>query len=301
MTDEEYNTIYSGPRQLKTSAYDTHNYSADHYQETITSHAAMSTYGYEMTCFSNDALYDENGVKLLSSGIMKNGDGETVLLLELENTTDSMVYLSASDIGINGLVVNSSIWSNDAVNSGKRCIVEVLLSSVFDPAYWSVYGITDIGSVSLSLGQRNEDGLEIATEIPVEIVIPGVSAEFDTTGTEVYNDNGLRIVTKAVLADPSDHSANLYVLLLAENNSGKTLTIDDVYDSLSVNGYMTEYSYYSQELEDGGAAALVIQLRESSLEENQISSPSDIQEIEIGFEIKEGYTAIDEPTITLFC
>ena len=299
MTDEEYNTIYSGPRQLKTSAYDTHNYSADHYQETITSRAAMSTYGYEMACFSNDALYDENGVKLLSSGIMKNGDGETVLLLELENTTDSMVYLSASDIGINGLVVNSSIWSNDAVNSGKRCIVEVLLSSVFDPAYWSVYGITDIGSVSLSLGQRNEDGLEIATEIPVEIVIPGVSAEFDTTGTEVYNDNGLRIVTKAVLADPSDHSANLYVLLLAENNSGKTLTIDDVYDSLSVNGYMTEYSYYSQELEDGGAAALVIQLWESSLEENQISSPSDIQEIEVGLEIKEGYTAIDKPTVTL--
>lgn len=260
----------------------------------------MSTYGYEMTCFSNDALYDENGVKLLSSGIMKNGDGETALLLELENTTDSMVYLSASDIRINGLVVNSSIWSSDAVNPGKRCIVEVLLSSVFDPAYWSVYGITDIGSVSLSLGQRNEDGLEIAAEIPVEIVIPGVSAEFDTTGTEAYNDSGLRIITKGVLENSSDYSNNLYVLLLAENNSGKTLTIDDVYDSLSVNGYMTEYSYYSQELKDGGAAALVIQLRESSLEENQISSPSDVQEIEIGFEIKEGYTAIDEPTITLF-
>lgn len=300
MTDEEYNTTYSGPRQLKTLAYDTHNYSADYYQETITSHAAMSTYGYEMTCFSNDALYDENGVKLLSSGIMKNGDGETALLLELENTTDSMVYLSASDIRINGLVVNSSIWSSDAVNSGKRCIVEVLLSSVFDPAYWSVYGITDIGSVSLSLGQRNEDGLEIAAEIPVEIVIPGVSAEFDTTGTEVYSDSGLRIITKGVLEDPSDYGANLYVLLLAENNSGKTLAIDDVYASLSVNGYMTEYSYYSQELEYGGAAALVIQLWEPSLEENQISSPSDIQEIEIGFEIKEGYTAIDEPTITLF-
>lgn len=165
--------------------------------------------------------------------------------------------------------------------------------------YWSVYGITDIGSVSLSLGQRNEDGLEIAAEIPVEIVIPGVSAELDTTGTEVYNDSGLRIVTKGVLDDPSDYGADLYVLLLAENNSGKTLTINDVYDSLSVNGYMTEYSYYSQELEDGGAAALVIQLWESSLEENRISSPSDIQEIEVGLEIKEGYTAIDEPTVKL--
>ena len=162
-----------------------------------------------------------------------------------------------------------------------------------------MYGITDIGSVSLSLGQRNEDGLEIAAEIPVEIVIPGVSAELDTTGTEVYNDSGLRIVTKGVLDDPSDYGADLYVLLLAENNSGKTLTINDVYDSLSVNGYMTEYSYYSQELEDGGAAALVIQLWESSLEENRISSPSDIQEIEVGLEIKEGYTAIDEPTVKL--
>lgn len=299
MTDEEYNTTYSGPRQLKTSAYDTHDYGTDHYQRAITSRAAMRIYGYEMACFSNDVLYDENGVKLISSGIMQNGDGETALLLELENTTDSMVYLSASDIGINGLGVNSSTWSVEAVNPGKRCIMEVLLSSVFDPAYWSVYGITDIGSISLSLGQRNEDGLEIAAEVSVELVISGVSAAFDASGTEVYNHNGLRIVTKAVLEGPSDYSANLYVLLLAENNSGNTLTIDDVYDSLSVNGYMTEYSYYSQKLEDGGSAALVFQLWESSLEANQIFSPSDIQEIEVGFEIKEGYTTMDEPTVTL--
>lgn len=299
MTDEEYDTTYSGPRPLKTSAFDAHDHSTGRYQETITSRAAMNTYGYEMLYFSQDALYEQNGVKLLSSGIMDIGENGTTLLLELENTTGSMVYVSTSDIAINGLLMNSSTWSSDAINPGKIGIVTVELSSVLDPEYWNVYGITDVGSVSLSLGQRDEEGLEIAAETPVEIVIPGVNASFDASGTEVYNSNGLRIVSKALLEDPSDHSADLHVLLLAENTSGKTLTVADVYDSLSVNGFMADYSFYSRELANGESAILKIDLWESSLEENQIASPSDIQEIEVRFEIREGYTTVDEPTITL--
>ena len=299
MTDDDYNSTYSGPRQLKTSAYDAHDYETDHYQQAINSTAGMSAYGYEMIHFSQDALYEQNGVRLCSSGVIRNRDGETALLLELENTTDSMVYVTTSDIAINGLLATSSTWSSDAVNPGKRCIVEVVLSSVLDDAHWSAYGLTEVGTVSLSLGQRNEDGAELAAESPVEIVVPGVQANFDGTGTEVYNSGGLRLVAKTVQEDPSEYSANLYVLLLAENSSGRTITVDDAYDSLSVNGFMTDYSFYSQELEDGQSAALVIQLWESSLEENQIASASEVQEIEMGLEIKEGYTTMDEPTVTM--
>lgn len=45
------------------------------------------------------------------------------------------------------------------------------------------------------------------------------------------------------------------------------------------------------------AAAVVIQLWEPSLEENEITS--DIQEIETNLEIKEGYNTMDEPTVKL--
>lgn len=45
------------------------------------------------------------------------------------------------------------------------------------------------------------------------------------------------------------------------------------------------------------AAAMVIQLWESSLEKNKITS--DIQEIETSLDIKEGYTTMDEPTVKL--
>lgn len=299
MTDDDYNTTYTGPCQLKTSVAETHDYGTDHYQNTITSGAAMNTYGYEMVHFSQDTLYDKNGVKLLSSGVMTNRERETALLLEFENTTGSVVYLSTSDIAINGLLVNSSTWSSNAINPGKRCIVDVDLSDVLASPYWNVYGITQVGAVSLSLEQCNADGMEIAAETPVEIVVPDVNVSFDETGTEVYNSNGMKIMFKDIVKDPSDYSSDLHVLLLAENNSGETLTIHDVYNSLSVNGFMTDYSYYGQELEDGQSAVIEIKLRESSLADNQISSASDIQEIEFGLEIVEEYTAIDEPTLTL--
>ena len=159
-------------------------------------------------------------------------------------------------------------------------------SSILEPAYWEEYGITDVNSVGLSLGQYSEDGIERAPETPVEVVITDGGARFDTAGTEVYNQNGLRIATKGVFVDASDSSGDLYALMLAENNSGKTISVNDVYGSLSVNGFMTDYSYYSQELEDGESAVLKIKLWESSLEENQITSTLDIREIEIAFEIK---------------
>lgn len=52
MSDDDYNHTYSGPRQVKTSAFDTHDYSKDCYQETITSRAAINTYDYDITHFS---------------------------------------------------------------------------------------------------------------------------------------------------------------------------------------------------------------------------------------------------------
>lgn len=297
MSDGEYNHTYSGPRQLKTSAFDTHDYDKNYYQETITSRAAMNTYGYDISCFSQDSLYDENGVKVLSSGVMVNRDGETALLLELENTTSSMVYVATSNIAINGLVADSSTWSNDAISPGKYSIAAIELSSVLDSEYWSVYGIEEVGSVSLSLSQYNPDGNKIADETAIEVVVPGAKAAYDASGQEVYNSGGLRIAAKTVLED--EYGSDMCVLLLAENHSGKTLSINDVYDSLSVNGFMTEYTYYNKELADGDCAVLELELWESSLEENKIASVSNIKEVEMKFEIKEGYHTVDEPVIKI--
>ena len=299
MSDDDYNDTYSGPRQLKTSAFDAHDYGKDHYQETIKSRAAMNTYGYDMTYFSQDPLYEENGIKLCSSGVMVNQDGRTALLLELENTTSDMVHMTTSDIAINGLVASSVVWSSDTINPGKRGIIDVELSEVLNSEYWSVYGIQEVGSVTLSLSQYDAEGKELASETPVEIVVPDTAAEHDAAGDEVYHEGGLRIVAKTVLEDPSGYSSDLHVLLLAENKSGKTLTIDYIGDSLSVNGVMTDAFCEYKELADGESAALEILLWGSSLETNQITAASDVKEVEIGFEIKAGSNDVDDPTVKI--
>lgn len=87
--------------------------------------------------------------------------------------------------------------------------------------------------------------------------------------------------------------------LTIENNSGKALTIGDVYGSLSVNRFMTDYSYYSQKLGYEQSAVIEIKLWESSLTDNQSSSVSDIQEMEFGLGTKADNTTIDKQILAL--
>lgn len=232
-------------------------------------------------------------------GMIINQDGETALLMEMENTTDSTVYISTADIALNDLVVYSSNWSNDAISPGKRCIVDIELNSVLEQEYWDIYGIESISSVSLSIKQRNSEGNEITGDIPVAFNAGNVTAEYDATGTEVYNSNGVRIVSKTIWADSSDYSNDMYVLLLAENNSEKTLSIEDVYGSLSVNGFMVDYFGDNKDLVNGQSAVFEIQLLESSLTESNITSISGINEVEFGIEISEGENTIDTPVVKL--
>ncbi len=296
VSDDDYNHAYYNSSPVRTSAADAHDYAKDMYQETITSSATMSTYGYDITYFSTDTLYDVNGIKLLSSGMM-NKEDEMVLLLEFENTTDSIVYLSTTDISLNSLLVYTSAWSSDAIAPGKRAIIDIKASSVLDDEYRNIYGIKEISSVSLIVKQRDLNGDIIADPALIEMTVSDVDAGFDISGAEIYNSNGLRIVSKTIAADSSSYSTDLHLLLLAENTSGKPLTVKDEYNSLSVNGFMTDYSFYSTEVNDGQCAMLDIRLRGSSLEDNRISSADDIEEIELVLEIRDGRDTIDKPTV----
>ena len=73
--------------------------------------------------------------------------------------------------------------------------------------------------------RKNGEGREIAPKTPIEIVVPGANAGYDAAGIETYNKDGLRIIAKAVMEDSADYSDEIYMYLLAENRSGKTLTL----------------------------------------------------------------------------
>ena len=86
--------------------------------------------------------------------------------------------------------------------------------------------------------------------------------------------------------------------MVAENTSGRTLLLDDVYNSLSVNDYMTAYSFYSKTIEDGASVMIDIRLWGYGLENISITEASQIQSVEFSLTIEDqNYNEIDDVTV----
>lgn len=298
ISDDDYNHTYTGPRTILTTAADGYDYATPHYRQNIASKESQAEYDYTVPYFSSDAVYEENGLIIASQAVMENEDGESILLLEIVNTTDEIVGVSTTNIDINGLRVCDSTWSHDSINPGKTAIVDIDLSSVLEPEYWEVYGITEVGNVALKVSFKDAENNEIATPANLSIDIPGADSSFSMEGAEIYNDNGIRIASKGVYADPSEYSDDLHILLVAENTSGKTLALHDVYDSLSINDYMATYSFYTTTMEDGACVMIDILLWGYGLDDINISEPSEIKSVEFSVSIKDqNYKEIDKATI----
>lgn len=298
ISDDDYNHTYTGPRTIQTTAEENYDYDTPCYRESIASKESQAQYDYSVPYFSSDVAYEENGLIIASQAVMENEDGESILLLEVVNATDEIVGVSTTNIDINGLRVCDSTWSYDSINPGKTAIVDIDLSAVLEPEYWEIYGIAEVGNVALKVSFKDGDSNEVATPAHISIDIPGAESIFSTEGTEIYNGNGIRIVAKGVFADPSEYSDDLHILLVAENTSGKTLALHDVYDSLSINDYMATYSFYTTTMEDGSCVMIDILLWGYGLDDINISEPAEVKSVEFSLSIKDqNYKEIDKATI----
>lgn len=300
ISDDDYNHTYTGPRTIQTTTVDSYNYETPCYRENIAGKESQAEYDYSVPYFSADAVYEESGLVIASQAVMENKDGDIILLLEIVNTTDEIVGVSTTNIDINGLRVCDSTWSYDSINPGKTAIVDIDLSSVLEPEYWEIYGIAEVGNVALKVSFKDGDSNEVADPAHISIDIPGAESTFSMEGTEIYNGNGIRIVSKGVFADPSEYSDDLHILLVAENTSGKTLALHDVYDSLSINDYMATYSFYTTTMEDGSYVMIDILLWGYGLDDINISEPSEVKTVEFSLSIKDqNYKEVDEVTVAL--
>lgn len=299
IADADYNHFYTGPCQLKTSLAETHDYTATSYRKTITSKALQDAFGYSVSYFSEEPLYEQNGISIVSSALCKNQDEEPLLLLEITNDSTEIVYTTTSNFYINGLGVCRGTWSADMINPGKTYIATLSLSDMAD-GMLTEYGVKDVGTVSLSMSFKNSDGNDISAPTDLTITNPDVKPKFDAKGNEVYQDHDIRILSKGIVQDPSEGSDDLYLLLLVENNSANPVILDDVYDSFSLNGYMMDASFDCTEVKNASSAILTIKLWSIYLEELDVTSPEEINNVEFSLEIQNNHNKdIDKPTITI--
>ncbi len=285
--DDNYDDyLLTEPARVTTALAESYDYEADPYQAAMRDGALVASLGGAVEHFAADELYDAQGVRIVSEAFITNADGEPVVFVEFENTSDRLVTVTTNDVALNGLLVQNGTWSYDTLNAGTRRVVALQPDTALDRAYWEPYGLDTVGEIAFSLVLKDADGNELCDAAPVTLTLPGAEAACRSDGDPVYSGGGVRILHMGTVPDSYDASDDLHLLLLAENGTEGTVRFDIGYDTLSVNGCMTDFSSPRRTVAPGGSGVLDVELQGDSLAENGITAAEDIQTVEFTVELK---------------
>ena len=220
---------------------------------------------------NEQVLLDQDGIKITATEYTTDsiwGDG-IKLLVENNSQTDYT-------IGCDALIVNdymiTDLFSAD-VAAGKKSNETMYLSS----SELEAAGIDSVGKIEMYFHAYDSSYNNIFKNVYSEIQTSEY-ANMDTTpndaGTELYNQNGIKIVGKTVDENSFWGTA---ILLYIENTSGENVEIN--VDNMSVDGFMLS-PIFSTTVYNGKKAIDDITLLQSDLEENNITS---IDQVELQF------------------
>ena len=199
------------------------------------------------------------------------GDG---IKLVLENNTDKTVT-----VGCNALIVNNYMITDlfvAEVAPGKKSNEVMYLSNTELKAA----GIDTVGQVEIYFHVYDSASYDNIFDSGCVTIKTSEFANMDTTpedmGTELYNENGIRIVGKAVDENSFWGTA---ILLYCENTSGKNVGIS--VEEMSINGFMMS-PLFSTIIYDQKMSLDEITVLSTELETNGID---EIEEVELKFHI----------------
>lgn len=231
-------------------------------------------------------LMDQDGVVITATEYVTDdlwGDGIRLLL---ENNSERDV-----GIGCRALIVNDYMLTDlfsSKVAAGKKANETMYLSST----QLNAAGIENVGKVEIYFYAYDPDTYETLFDADCVTIETSAFAQMDTDpdgedeGTELYAQDGIRIVGKAVDEESFWGTA---ILLYCENSSGRNVGIN--VENLSINGFMMD-PIFSTTIYDGKKAIEDITILSSDLEDNGIEK---IEDVEVSFHI---YDADSYQTIT---
>lgn len=294
--DSDYNEYaQTGPLYLTTSDADGAD-DGETYLKSIQDKQITDLYGYTIEYLNEDDFLQHDELKGISTCLITNKDGNQSLFLEVENASDKVLNLRTSDIIINGVKLVSGDWSSDTINPGKKRIVSISLDDIVRHAGGTKeeFGITEYSTVKMTLDCLDDNMNDIFGQ-EASFTFSDAEETFMTGQTEVYNDNDVKISYAKTLNDDYDGT---HILFLIENNSSKEITFDVDYNTLSLNGTMTDFISYSKTVTPEMKTVLNIEISKYNLEEVNISSLEEISDVEFKLKMRDSdYNDVDNPTI----
>ncbi len=132
ISDDDYNHELSKMAFVKTQFADDYDYNEDTFLKTIKGNALQNAYGITLNSLSENTVYSEVNVNLISQAVITNKDGDANLMLEFENKADQAINVDLSGLKLNGTAVNDSYVAYDLIWMGKKNVVSVSLNKYFE-------------------------------------------------------------------------------------------------------------------------------------------------------------------------
>ena len=229
-------------------------------------------------------LLERDGVKITAKEMVTDiiwGDGIKLLV---ENSSDTDLNISCDSMIVNDFMITDMFYCT--VAAGKKSNETLYLSS----SDLKNSGIDNIGKIEFEFYASNNN-YERIFENEYAVLETSLISKMDTStnveGAELYNQNNIKIIGKAVNEHDFWGSA---VVLYIENNTDDEISV--YCDNMSVNGFMVS-PLFASNIKPNKKAVDTITLFENELEENDIES---IEDIELSFRIinSDNYNIIDE-------
>ena len=246
----------------------------------------------ESVTIEEQVLFEQDGIVVTAQEYVTDniwGDGIKLLL---ENNSDKTVTVSCKALIVNNYMISDLFVSE--VAAGKKANEVMYLSS----SALKAAGIESVGQVEIYFHVYDSNSYDTLFDTDCVTIQTSAYANMDTTpddaGTELYNDNGVRIVGKTV---DENSFWGTSILLYCENNSGKNVGI--TVEEMSINGFMMN-PLFSTSVYDGKMSIDDVTIFSSDLEENGIET---IEEVELKFHIydADSYSTIaDSDAITFY-
>ena len=204
-------------------------------------------------------LLDKRGLTITATGLVERGAQGSALTVSIENRSETDVTVEIRDACVNGWMMDTSFYA--AVGAGQRTEGAILfLASGMDRS-----GIERITCMEFSFHILNQERITFLDSGMITVRPPAADADqspIDDSGEELYNENGVRIVSRGFSGNVSVFGPGL--VLLIENTTNKTITVQA--RSVSINGRAANITF-SEDILAGRRSAAVVTIPGVFLEE----------------------------------
>ena len=208
--------------------------------------------------------------------------------------------MAGSNISLNGLIVSGRNRVVEMICPGMRKVIQLSVDSMIDAEYLELLGISEIGNMTVNLELKDADSNVIAEAQEITVVFSENVPMFKVEATEVFNSDGIRVVSKGIVEDPDEYADYVNIILLVENTTDERVRFNVAYNSLSVNGFMMDEVSDPMDVLSGKAAFFDMWIKEEELEDNGISAIEDITEVEFLMEVRnDDYDMVAESTVKI--